>query len=765
MSFPPFTVFVDFMRNISKVRNDPGLQYESVNRTAPSNHETNPGPRTRIRHTVLARKTTAINSDTPAGRSDVNSGCSIHPHTKFPHHLSKCRTFISKDLSDRRSYLKENNLCFRCLSPDHLSRNCKSSVKCDTCGSNYHMTLMHSDRPSTRVKQNGGEPTQLNLQSTEVLKPINVTSTCTNLCGTTFRGKSCGKIVPVDVFPKGRPDKSHRVYAILDDQSTNSLVKTELLDRLGFQGVPIPYLLESCAGEFNRQGRLADNLMIQSCCGDTTFELPPVLECSSIPDERSEIPTPEIARSFDHLRDIADYIPPLDNDIDILLLIGRDLPEAHHVQEQIIGPRKTPFAQKLALGWVLVGDICLGKVHRPVKVNVNRTHIMPDGRGTIFEPCPNNLQLRKVQVSGANDFGFVDDAHGRLGADVFVRTEHDEKIGMSVEDKEFVKLMDSSFEKDESNHWVAPLPFHYPIPQFEDNRSNALKRALTLDAGLRRDPLKREHFMTFMDKIISSGACEVAPPRNQQDAYWYLPLFGVYHPKKRDSIRGVFDSSAVHNGVSLNSMLLSGPDLTNNLLGIFLRFRKDQYAVLADIEQMFYQFRVRKDHRNYLRFFWYKDNNMDNPLIEYQMTVHVFGNSPSPAVATYGLRKTVEKSAREVKDFVTRNFYVDDGVVSLPEKDAAIDLLRRTKDVLQSEAGIRLHKFVSNDRDIMLAFPLQDLAKDLQSVNLRDSSRTLPMKSSLGIDWDLNTDSFVFTFQFEDRPFTSRGILSILNGI
>ena len=213
------------------------------------------------------------------------------------------------------------------------------------------------------------------------------------------------------------------------------------------------------------------------------------------------------------------------------------------------------------------------------------------------------------------------------------------------------------------------------------------------------------------------------------------------------------------------SLIVTLNNQFNSTLGILLRFRKDQYAVLADIEQMFYQFRVRKDHRNYLRFFWYKDNNMDNQLIEYQMTVHVFGNSPSPAVATYGLRKTVKNSAREVKDFVTRNFYVDDGVVSLPEKDAAIDLLRRTKDILQSEAGIRLHKFVSNDRDIMLAFPLQDLAKDLQSVDLRDSSRSLPMKSSLGIDWDLNTDSFVFTIQFEDRPFTRRGILSILNGI
>jgi hypothetical protein len=31
---------------------------------------------------------------------------------------------------------------------------------------------------------------------------------------------------------------------------------------------------------------------------------------------------------------------------------------------------------------------------------------------------------------------------------------------------------------------------------------------------------------------------------------WYLPLFGVYHPKKPDQIRGVFDSSAKFNGMN-----------------------------------------------------------------------------------------------------------------------------------------------------------------------------------------------------------------------
>lgn len=75
-----------------------------------------------------------------------------------------------------------------------------------------------------------------------------------------------------------------------------------------------------------------------------------------------------------------------------------------------------------------------------------------------------------------------------------------------------------------------------------------------------------------------------------------------------------------------------------------LRFRKYAYAILADIEQMFYSFLVREDRRHFLRFLWYCDNSHDLDLIEYRMQALVFGNSPSPAVATCGLHKTVDNA-------------------------------------------------------------------------------------------------------------------------
>ncbi len=94
----------------------------------------------------------------------------------------------------------------------------------------------------------------------------------------------------------------------------------------------------------------------------------------------------------------------------------------------------------------------------------------------------------------------------------------------------------------------------------------------------------------------------------------------------------------------MNDTLYTGPDLTNSLLGILLRFRREPVAVMGDIQQMFYCFKVDEKHRDFLRFLWYENNDFTKPLIEYRMCAHVFGNSPSPAIATYGLRKTANIS-------------------------------------------------------------------------------------------------------------------------
>ena len=209
----------------------------------------------------------------------------------------------------------------------------------------------------------------------------------------------------------------------------------------------------------------------------------------------------------------------------------------------------------------------------------------------------------------------------------------------------------------------------------------------------------------------------------------------MYHPQKPGKIRGVFDSSAKFDDVSLNSILMAGPDHTNSLLGICIRFCKEAIAVTADIQQMFYCFSVETEYRNFLRFLWYRGNNPEMDLTEYRMCVHVFGNSPSPAIASYGLRKTAESGQTEfgidVKDFVDHNSYVDDGITSVAISEEAISLVKRTQKCLEKEGNLRLHKIASNCENVMKALADEDLAKNFKGLDF--SQDDLPLQRSLGL--------------------------------
>lgn len=148
------------------------------------------------------------------------------------------------------------------------------------------------------------------------------------------------------------------------------------------------------------------------------------------------------------------------------------------------------------------------------------------------------------------------------------------------------------------------------------------------------------------------------------------------------------------------------------------------------------------------------------------MRVHVFGNSPSPVVAIHCLHKSVQISEfhvdPDVKHFVMRDFYVDDGLKSLPTAEAAINLVKKTQDVL-SKSNLRLHKIAANNKEVMEAFPSRDHASDLKDLDFE--AITLPMQHSLGLNWNLHTDCFLFSVCDEIKPYTRQGVLSTINSL
>ena len=85
---------------------------------------------------------------------------------------------------------------------------------------------------------------------------------------------------------------------------------------------------------------------------------------------------------------------------------------------------------------------------------------------------------------------------------------------------------------------------------------------------------------------------------------WYLPHHPVVTPNKADKVRVVFVCAARCNGVSLNSQVLQGPDLTSNLVGVLIRFREKPIAIMADIERMFHQVHVSPKDCDAPRYLW-----------------------------------------------------------------------------------------------------------------------------------------------------------------
>ncbi|XP_033733157.1 uncharacterized protein LOC117322392 [Pecten maximus] len=742
--YPPFNIFTGFMKGMTERLNDPGLQFDTQQSTQVKAQVNSVGKRTGNRMMLSAKKTDVEKPVPPAHICPIHGGSARHS-------LKDCRLFLAKTVLERKEVLKKNGYCFKCCEDKHLAKTCKVAVKCDICGGSRHPTILHEQFLSEKSPPvHGGECSPSSPPGREP-NYLQASSSCTQVCKDS-RGfsKSCAKTILVKVYPKGEPDKSIRLYAIIDDQSNMSLARTAFFDSFGENSQYTEYTMASCSGLNSSSGRKAQGYVVESMDGDFALDLPVLLECDNIPNNRNEIPTPEAAHFHSHLRDISQHLRPLDRNADILMLIGRDMPAAHHIIDQRIGPSDGPYAQRLKLGWVVVGEVCLGKVHQTSYITANKVHTLANGRPSLFEPCP-------------NCFDFKEDIPKTDNFPLFVKNPHDDKPGLSLEDKEFLHVMDTGFRKNDHGQWEAPLPLKTDRPRLPDNRAQSLRRARTLDTSLRRDSQKCSHMMEFMSKVLDKGHAEVASDLDDEEERWYLPLFGIYHPKKPDKIRCVFDSSAKENGLSLNSVLMTGPDLTNSLLGVLLRFRKDPIAIMADVEQMFYCFKVVQEHRNFLRFFWYADNSIAKPLIEYRMTAHVFGNSPSPAVATYGLRKAAENSDEDIRNFVTQNFYVDDGLASAPNVTTAVSLIKRTQRCLQENGGIRLHKVASNSREVLETFDREDLAGDIRDLDL--STDCPPVQRSLGLLWNLASDSFIFSAGVTEKAYTKRGLLSTINGI
>ncbi|KAL4004275.1 signal-regulatory protein delta [Sarotherodon galilaeus] len=678
---------------------------------------------------------------------------------KTGHVLHKCRRLTARPVADRVKFIQGEKLCFGCLSPGHQSKNCSNRMVCDTC-SKRHPTCLHEDRSKQQENDETSCSKERKLQSPQ----DTIQETTSNRVVHDGNNAQTSAIVPVYASMPGDSNKEVLVYALLDSQSDSSFILEEVADALDVNAEPVKLKLSTMSSkETIVPCKRLKGLQIRGLSSSKKITVPTVYTREFIPANRTHIPTPETARAWPHLEHLAEHIAP-PKKCEIGLLIGYNCPQALMPREVECGEDNLPFAQKTDVGWSIVsyGDPsehysdAIGVSHRIIVKQVTpEPKVTSKLKSEVHYVCKTRIK----EMTTPEDVLKVleSDFSERLG----------EEANLSQEDLRFLTKMKEEIRHKEDGHLEMPLPFKQSRPELPNNKLCAVQRLMCLEKKLKRDQKYRTDYMNFMKDIISRGEAEKVPEEElDKQSAWYIPHHGVYHPQKPEKLRVVFDCSARFQDMSLNDHLLTGPELTNTLVGILCRFRKGPVAIMCDVERMFHQFHVKPEDQVYLRFLWWENGNLESPPSVFRMKVHLFGAASSPGCANFGLKHLAtegqDRFNQSTVKFIRRNFYVDDGLVSVRSDAEAIELIKEARE-LCSAGKLRLHKFISNNKKVLESIPKEECADSVKELDI-DLGEPL-LERALGVQWCVSSDDFQFRVTVKKHPMMRRGVLSTVASI
>ncbi|KAI7802084.1 hypothetical protein IRJ41_024663 [Triplophysa rosa] len=487
------------------------------------------------------------------------------------------------------------------------------------------------------------------------------------------------------------------------------------MQRLNLSGRRTLFLLQTMGQEKVVPAYVLSGLEVSSVDGNIFYQLPQMLTQKQMPVSPNIIVSKGDLSKWPYLAKVE--VPHIMANVD--LLIGSNAPKMLEPWEVINNQGNGPYAIRTALGWVINGSLHASSLEA--------------------EDC--SAVVNRIYVC-------------RLEEMLSIQYNHDfneqaaEEQELSREDIRFLEIAESSATF-EDNHYTLKLPFKKENVYLPNNFSVAKQRMLGLKRRFQRDEQFYQEYVTFVNDMINKGYAEQVPIQQM-----------------KRNLRVVFDCGAVFKGTSLNQVLLQGPNLTNTLLGVLLRFRQELVAVMGDIQAMFHQVRVAEEDQDFLHFLWWQNGDFTKEMSVFRMTVHLFGAVFSPSCAAFALRKTADDHQSEFREEVVKtlkeNVYVDDCLKSVVSEEEAVCLVKDLS-MLCQQGGFTLTKWISNKRTVLQTFPKEYRAKEWKDLDLDKDS--LPVERALGLLWCAETDSFKCKIEIQENSCTRRGMLSVSSSV
>ena len=288
-------------------------------------------------------------------------------------------------------------------------------------------------------------------------------------------------------------------------------------------------------------------MIVSDINGSNSIQLGKAYTKDDIAAVEEDVPVPELARRWTHLECIQAELPPRLPGAKVGLLIGSNCPKALEPVDIVASENSGPFAVKTFAGWAIVGPLHMcNKEHSTV--SCSRVAVKEVGSDRPFDHhFMVEDKVKEIVTPQALNKMFELD---------FSERPDDKKQGHSQGDKKFLKIVSEGIQRTDDGHYEIPLPFRSSDVCFPGNKELFLQRAYWLKRKLKKNSAFYKDYVKFMADIITKGYARKVPPDRLNavtNKVWYIPHHGVYHSRKPEKIRVVFDCSARFNGTSLVS--------------------------------------------------------------------------------------------------------------------------------------------------------------------------------------------------------------------
>ena len=505
--------------------------------------------------------------------------------------------------------------CPLCLSIEHLGNPCPwkekwGTCKIDNCGK-YHSHLLHDAESQGLITS-----CAVNQQLTSNATTVNAMNT--------------EALLQVQVIPTTCDD----VITFFDLGSIISLVSTSFVKRNGLKGVPVSFDLVTVGGDSKRQSTYLHEVCLKDQEGGIhniqAFQIDDV--CGRL----QGIDISPVVHLFAGLskEDVQRPDGPIE------LLVGMPYASIH--------PTRIDSVNSLVLYKSIFGsgDI-LGGCHPSlvVKDQLNAfAEIVAHGQIQNTSVMCNVCRCKDPGI----DFFSTEDLGVKLPARCArcknCKTCTTDVYQLSMKELRELTVIEENLVLDPLEcRWETPYPYKMHPSILENNERQADDLLCRQEKRFKESEDDKKMYNEQFDDCIKRGVFREIDEEEQRK--YEGPVFYVTHnPVYKEGssstpMRLVINSSLKYKGRSLNDVLVKGPNVLNDILGVQLRFRSYRVAVVCDLRKMYHSIKTTLMERHLRRMkFRYFDST--KKMKTYGIETVTFGDRPAAAIASTAVRKT-----------------------------------------------------------------------------------------------------------------------------